>query len=93
MPVPSGTRPLLLGRERDIAELDEALGLAVQGTPQVVLVGGDAGIGKTTLVADLERRASELGFTVATGHCLDLEAGISFAPVIEAVRIAARRAR
>ena len=78
--------PLLLGRERDIAELDEALGLAAQGTPQIVLVGGDAGIGKTTLVADLERRAAELGFTVATGHGLDLEAGISFAPVVEAVR-------
>ena len=60
--------------------------MAAQGTPQVVLVGGDAGIGKTTLVADLERRAGELGFTVATGHCLDLEAGISFAPVVEAVR-------
>ena len=66
--------------------LDEALGLAAQGTPQIVLVGGDAGIGKTTLVADLERRAAGLGFTVATGHCLDLEAGMSFAPVVEAVR-------
>ena len=76
----------MLGRERDIAELDEALGVAAQGTPQVVLVGGDAGIGKTTLVADLERRAAELGFTVATGHGLDLEAGMSFAPVVEAVR-------
>ena len=85
MPVLSG-KPLLLGRDRDIAELDEALGLAAQGTPQVVLVGGDAGIGKTTLVADLERRAAEVGFTVATGHCLDIEAGISFAPVVEAVR-------
>ncbi len=76
----------MLGRERDVAELDEALGLASQRTPQIVLVGGDAGIGKTTLVAALERRASELGFTVATGHCLDLEAGISFAPVVEGVR-------
>ena len=88
MPLPSGgppLLPLLLGRERETAELDEALGLAAQGIPQVVLVGGDAGIGKTTLVADLERRATELGFTVATGHCLDLEAGISFAPVVEAV--------
>ena len=86
MTVPSGTSSLLLGRERDIAELDEALGFAAQGTPQIVLVGGDAGIGKTTLVADIERRAAELGFTVATGHCLDLEAGMSFAPVVEAVR-------
>src|SRR5580765_5060301 len=85
MPVSSGT-PLLLGRERDIAELDEALALAAQGTPQTVLVGGDAGIGKTTLVADLERRAGELGFTVTTGHGLDIEAGMSFAPVVEGVR-------
>ncbi len=86
MPVPSGTLPLLLGRDRDTAELGNALALAARGTPQVVLVGGDAGIGKTTLVADLERRAAERGFTVATGHCLDIEAGISFAPVVEAVR-------
>src|SRR5664279_173647 len=86
MPVPSDASSLLLGRERDIAELDEALGLTAQRTPQIVLVGGEAGIGKTTLVADLERRASELGFTVATGHGLDLEAGMSFAPAVEAVR-------
>src|SRR6476646_6034231 len=86
MPAPSGAPPLLLGRQRDVAELDGALELAEQGTPQVVLVGGDAGIGKTTLVSDLERRAAGRGFTVATGHCLDIEAGMSFAPVVEAVR-------
>ena len=86
MPVPTGTS-LLLGRERDVAELDEALALSAQGTPQIVLVGGDAGIGKTTLVADLTRRSAERGFTVATGHGLDIEAGISFAPVVEAVRV------
>ena len=77
---------LMLGRDREIAELGEALGLAGQGTPQIVLVGGDAGIGKTTLITDLVRRASGLGFTVAMGHGLDIEAGMSFAPAIEAVR-------
>ena len=86
MPVTTGSPSLLLGREREIADLDEALGLAAQGAPQVVLVGGDAGIGKTTLVGDLERRAAALGFSVATGHGLDIEAGISFAPAVEAVR-------
>ena len=75
----------LLGREREQAELYVALSLALKGEPQTVLVGGDAGIGKTTLVADLARRAEELGFSVALGHCLDIDAGVAFGAVIEAV--------
>jgi DNA-binding CsgD family transcriptional regulator/tetratricopeptide (TPR) repeat protein len=77
--------PALLGRERESAELYDALTLALKGEQQTVLVGGDAGIGKTTLVADLARRAEELGYTVAWGHCLDIDAGIAFGAVIEAV--------
>ena len=38
------------------------------------MVAGDAGIGKTTLVADLEQRAETLGFAIARGQCLDIEA-------------------
>jgi DNA-binding CsgD family transcriptional regulator len=79
--------PALLGRERERAELYDALMLALRGEPHTVLVSGDAGIGKTTLVADLARRAEELGFTVAVGHSVDIEADISFAPVVEAVRV------
>jgi DNA-binding CsgD family transcriptional regulator len=75
-----------LGRERERSELNDALTLALKGDPQTVLVSGDAGIGKTTLVADLARRAEEVGVDVAVGHCLDIEADISFAPVVEAVR-------
>jgi DNA-binding CsgD family transcriptional regulator len=75
----------LLGREPEQAELYDALSLAFKGEPQVVVVGGDAGVGKTTLVADLAGRAAELGFTVGVGHCLDIDVGISFGPVIEAL--------
>ena len=85
MPGESGTAALL-GREREQAELYDALSLALKGDPQTVLVGGDAGIGKTTLVSDLARRAEELGFTVVVGHCLDIDAGIAFGAVIEAVQ-------
>src|SRR4051794_13994525 len=84
-PGPSGT-PVLLGRGREQAELYDALSLALKGVHQVAVVAGDAGIGKTTLVVDLAERADQLGFSVAVGHCLDIEAAISFAPVIEAVR-------
>ena len=77
---------LLLGRDQEVAELCDALATAANGSPQTVLVGGDAGIGKTTLVNHAEQQAADLGFTVVVGHCLDLEADISFAPVVEAVR-------
>jgi DNA-binding CsgD family transcriptional regulator/tetratricopeptide (TPR) repeat protein len=80
----SGTTGLL-GRERERAELYDALTLALNGIPQIVLVGGDAGIGKTTLVADLARRAVELGVSTVLGHCLDIDAGIAFGAVLEAV--------
>ena len=75
----------LLGREREQAELDDALSAASKGDHQVVVVAGDAGAGKTTLVADVARRAEELGFTVAVGHCLDIGAGHLVRPVVEAV--------
>ena len=86
MPGPNSPA-VLLGRDRETAVLNDALAAAARGRPQTVLVSGDAGIGKTTLVTDAERRAVEIGFTTAVGHCLDLEAGISFAPVFEAVRV------
>lgn len=75
----------LLGREREQAELYDALKLALKGDPQVVVISGDAGIGKTTLVSDLVRRAEELGATAVVGHCLDIDAGIAFGAVLEAV--------
>jgi DNA-binding CsgD family transcriptional regulator len=78
--------PALLGREREQAELYDALLLALNGDAQTVVVGGDAGIGKTTLVADLARRAEGLGVSVFVGHCLDIDAGIAFGAVLEAVR-------
>jgi DNA-binding CsgD family transcriptional regulator/tetratricopeptide (TPR) repeat protein len=76
----------MLGRDLEQAELYDALALALKGDPQVVVVAGDAGVGKTTLVTDLARRAEELGFTVGVGHCLDIEADISLAPAVEAFR-------
>ena len=84
--VHTGAATALLGREREQAELYGALSLALKAESQIVVVAGDAGAGKTTLVADLARRAEELGFAVAVGHCLDIDADISFAPVVEAVR-------
>ena len=76
----------LFGRDRELANAGEALGTAALGTPQIVLLGGEAGIGKTSLAKHVGDRAADRGFTVLTGHCLDIEAGVPLAPVREALR-------
>ena len=74
----------LFGRDRELAEADVALATAAAGTPQALLVGGDAGIGKTSLVSALVATARDRGFTVTTGHCLDIDTGASLGPFREA---------
>ena len=71
----------LIGRDRELSEADEALDAAAFGTPQVLPVGGDAGIGKTSLVAAITDRARDLGFAVLVGHCLDIDDGVALRPV------------
>src|SRR3954453_14040258 len=76
----------LIGRDRELDEADEALAAAASGVPQVLLVGGDAGIGKTTLVNAGAEEARARGFAVLIGHCLDIGGGIELTPVREALR-------
>lgn len=93
-----------IGREAELATIDDLLGslgrsptsLASPASPaatQLLLVAGDAGMGKTTLVRASVARAEALGHSCAEGHCLDLATGTAFAPVTEALRqvVASRR--
>ena len=75
-----------------MATLEEALGRAEDGEPVVVLVGGEAGIGKSRLVRELADRARERGDLVLEGGCVSLgsDEGLPFAPIAEALRGLAR---
>ncbi len=64
-------RSLFVGREKEYAELVDRLGQAGGGECQFVLVGGEAGIGKTRLVGELEYAARSKGARVLKGRCLD----------------------
>ena len=64
--------PLLVGREREQEVLRAELAAAVAGQGRLVLLGGEAGIGKTTLARDVSREAAALGCRVLAGHCYDL---------------------
>ncbi len=72
--VATRTSSTLVGRDRELTDLESWLrdaageGRATSG----VLVGGDAGVGKTRLLAEVRDRMTGDGWRVAVGHCLDL---------------------
>jgi DNA-binding CsgD family transcriptional regulator/tetratricopeptide (TPR) repeat protein len=63
--------PRLIGREAEMAVLGRALDDAA-GTSAVVLLAGEAGVGKSRLVTELGDQASRRGFQVCIGHCVEL---------------------
>ncbi len=91
----------IFGRDRELAELASALGLdpgaETTGEPgggagpraagsNTVLLGGDAGIGKTRVVTELCSIARAAGRQVLVGHCLDLgDNAMPFQPFAEAL--------
>lgn len=77
----------LVGREADLAVLRDALKRTRNAEPSTVLVGGEAGVGKTRLVEEFCRVATAEGARVLTGQCLELgEEGLPFAPFAAALR-------
>src|SRR3954469_10897094 len=81
------SRPAVVGREPELESLAAVVAQARGGEPAIVLVTGEAGIGKTRLTAQLERRAADDGVRVLHGDCIELGAGdYPYAPVIAALR-------
>ena len=76
-----------VGRVRELAELGRALDAARTTMGTTVLLGGDAGIGKTRLASELEARAREAGFDVLIGRAIDLVGTeLPYQPFVEALR-------
>jgi len=79
--------PTFVGRAAELAALEAALARAGDGTSGAVLVGGDAGIGKSRLVAEFERRAGGSGAQVLVGECVELAEGeLPYGPLVAALR-------
>jgi DNA-binding CsgD family transcriptional regulator len=78
--------PVLVGRAAEIAVLGESWARARGGSPATVLIGGEAGIGKTRLVRQFTAGV-EAEAEVLYGGCVDLSGGgLPFAPFTAALR-------
>ncbi len=83
--------PVFVGRRDEMASLAAPMQRAHGGSAAFALVGGEAGVGKTRLVEELAVQASDAGFTVLVGHCIELGAeGLPLAPLVDALRALAR---
>jgi len=79
--------PVLVGRADELARLEAALERSAAGEPWIVLIGGDAGVGKSRLVGEFAARARDRDIRVLTGACLDLGGeGVPYSPFLEALR-------
>jgi DNA-binding SARP family transcriptional activator len=83
--VPASRTPApFVGREAELAALAEAWDQAVGGARHVVVVTGEAGIGKTRLTSEAARRVGQGGGLVLFGRC-DEEAIVPYQPLVEAL--------
>ena len=71
-PVPvEAAGPALVGRREEIDRLGEIVAAVRGGASRVVLLAGDAGVGKTRLLGELAHVARAQRFQVAIGACVD----------------------
>ncbi|WP_432752669.1 AAA family ATPase [Streptomyces sp. JL2001] len=84
--------PVFVGRADELTTLTDALARAHAGEPQALLIGGEAGVGKTRLIEEFVDAACARDATVALGGCVEIGAdGLPFAPFSTALRSLSRR--
>lgn len=80
-----GTAPFV-GRARELGVADRCLSKALDGRGGVLLVAGEAGIGKTSLVERIADRARGYGTPVVWGRCADSAGAPAFWPWRQVLR-------
>ncbi|MEU8244734.1 AAA family ATPase [Nonomuraea sp. NPDC048916] len=79
--------PVFVGREEQLASLSEVFDEARKGAATAVLLGGEAGVGKTRLVQRFVEQAARDGARVLYGGCVELSTeGLAYAPFTAALR-------
>ncbi|MFH9423381.1 AAA family ATPase [Streptomyces sp. NPDC017529] len=74
--------PVFVGRSSELGTLRGALArIQASGEPRALLIGGEAGVGKTRLIDEFAEAARADGVLVAVGGCIEIGSeGLPFAP-------------
>jgi DNA-binding CsgD family transcriptional regulator len=83
---------VLIGRAPYVEAIDRALDRVVRGAGQILLVAGEAGIGKSRLVAEAVRAAQQRQLAALQGHCFEPDRLLPFAPLIDLLQTFATHA-
>jgi DNA-binding CsgD family transcriptional regulator len=75
----------LVGRARELAELEGALDQLAAGEPWCVQIVGEPGIGKSRLLSELCRRGEDRGYLVLNGRAAEFERDIPFGLIVDAL--------
>lgn len=78
---PRETTPSLLGRTQEWQQLQDAWRKAIAGHTRVVILTGEAGIGKTRLAEEMEAWVSRQGMTTICARCYATLGHLAYAPI------------
>lgn len=79
--------PRFVGRAAELAAFDRLVERVATGAGCALMISGEAGIGKSRLVAELEARLGEVDARVLVGECVEVAEGeLAFAPIVAALR-------
>src|SRR5947209_4561513 len=78
--------PILIGRLHDLTHLRLLIDRAKSGEGKVALLSGEAGIGKSRLVAEVKVSAAAHDFLLVQGSCFPTDHAIPYAPLLDLLR-------
>jgi class 3 adenylate cyclase/tetratricopeptide (TPR) repeat protein len=91
--VSAGSRPgtqlapltAFVERDAERARLRRLVDDTLIGRGRMALVAGEAGVGKSRLVAEIGDEAQARGMRVLTGHCVEMSGGAPYLPYVEII--------
>lgn len=77
---------IFVGRREEVNKLAAILDSVQDGSGHCVLVSGEAGIGKSRLLAEIQVRAEHMDFEALAGRCFEQDRSFPYAPLVDMLR-------